>query len=347
MSSDKPCTRDDCKPANVKPELTTKCSNCEAIVHLPCIGIESLTVSQLSLPNIKILCNKCVKNDTTNTTVSVNMESSFTKATPKNEKLTIKAIMNEVIMLRNVVETNSKKLDTIDKKTDTICTNTLVDMSTIPKQQQTINTPKTSKQTNVHTPQTSFANIIRNNLPPKSAKRRRTENSPKTVKYNAPKPKTGTKTAFSGLSVVAKPKRIEKPTFAKAVWVSRLNPETTNEEIIDYIEKNTPVNDKFNVHKLVKKDRDVSTLKFVSFKVEVNEHDFEILMNPDVWPEDVMVREFLKNPTLGDFFPDLNAQKNRKLSTETIDLMDLSPTQTPKQQTTQNKLSAKISPTKQ
>ena len=54
-----------------------------------------------------------------------------------------------------------------------------------------------------------------------SAKRKRTENN----KSNLPKPVAGTKTSSGGLSVVVRPKRIEKPTFTKAVWVSGFAPE--------------------------------------------------------------------------------------------------------------------------
>lgn len=93
--------------------------------------------------------------------------------------------------------------------------------------------------------------------------------APKTMKFDAPKPKISTKSVFTGLSVVAKQKRIEKPTFKMAVWVSRLLPGTTNDDMANYIVSNKIIAErsKFNVHKLIKKDQDESTLKFVSFKV--------------------------------------------------------------------------------
>lgn len=64
----------------------------------------------------------------------------------------------------------------------------------------------------------------------------------------------------------------------------------------------------------MKKGQDLSTLKFVSFKVAVNQDEFDVLMDPDVWPENVMVREFLQNVTLGDYFPALpnRNEKNQK-----------------------------------
>lgn len=126
----------------------------------------------------------------------------------------------------------------------------------------------------------------------------------KPSKLDAPKPRMGTKSATMRLNVVHKPERVEKPVFGKAIWVSGLAPTTTEQEIIDYIVNDTPINDKskFRVHKLVKKGQDLSTLKFVSFKVEVNEGDFDVLCDPSTWEANVFVREFVQNTTMGDFY---------------------------------------------
>lgn len=182
-------------------------------------------------------------------------------------------------------------------------------------------TPKPKKKnTTAKPPPISFASAIRNGPQP-SAKRMRSEKSSAIAEFNAPKPKTGTKTTFTGLSVVAKPKRIKKPTFTKALWISRLNPETSEGEIADYIAQNTSITDfsKFKAHKLVKKDCDLTALKFVSFKIEMNDEEYDILSNPDVWPENVMVREFLQSNTLGaHIFPAFNA-KNQMESMDTTE----------------------------
>lgn len=88
-------------------------------------------------------------------------------------------------------------------------------------------------------------------------------------------------------------------------------------EIVDYIVSDTPVNDtsKFNVQKLVKKGTDLATLKFVSFKIEVNEDEYKILSEPDMWPEHVLMRPFIENKKLGNFFP----QSNQKPTAEEME----------------------------
>lgn len=145
-------------------------------------------------------------------------------------------------------------------------------------------------------------------------KRRRIE-TPKNSAQSSKKPifaspQMGTKTNAGKLVAVAKPspkKTVEKkPAYEKAVWVSRLSPTITEEDVRDYIAANTFASSNFVVCKLVKKGQDVSTLSFVSFKIDVNIIDFNILNDKNAWPVNVAVREFElvskpKPVTIGDF----------------------------------------------
>lgn len=165
---------------------------------------------------------------------------------------------------------------------------------------------------------------------PSSSKRKRTS-SPNTVqqkpKPNFPAPKMGTKVNVNGLSVVSKPirNRDDKPKYEKALYVSGLDPSTTNEQITEYIVENTSVDDKdkFNVHKMVKKDADITTLKYVSFKVELNVDELIVLDDVSLWPEGVRVREFKQVPKneLGRHFPSLPT-KEQLAATNTTNLME-------------------------
>lgn len=106
-----------------------------------------------------------------------------------------------------------------------------------------------------------------------SVKRKPNENSPNVnapkPKFNASKPKIGTKPAVTGLKIVARPKKIERPKYSKAVWVSRFDASSTNEDICNYIMDSSPIDDKakINVHKLVKRGQDLSFLNFVSLPI--------------------------------------------------------------------------------
>lgn len=131
-----------------------------------------------------------------------------------------------------------------------------------------------------------------------------------------PTPKVGTKPNANGLTAARKPERIDKPSFERALFVSGLDPATTNEQLSDYIVENTSVIDKtkFNVHKMVKKDADVSSLKFVSSKVAMNVDELDVLDNKELWPEGVRVREFQQVPKndLGRHFPSLPTTEKSK-----------------------------------
>lgn len=255
----------------------------------------------------------------------VNSSSAHT-----NELRELKSIANETNVAVKKVTESSNELSELKLIANE--TNATLKKATEPSNENAsaFATPKPSKHMNfnfsAHKP--SFAEALRSDAPWQSNKRRRTEtnNATKPVpkqkvnkKFDAPKPKVGTKTTFTGLSVVENKKfaRVEKPTFTRAVWISRLNPETTNEDIVNYIIVNTQITDtaRFNVHKLIKKGCDLSTLKFVSFKIEVNDDDFVILNDPVYWPVNVMVREFRQDLTLANFFPKLPSPKNR-ISTE-------------------------------
>lgn len=107
---------------------------------------------------------------------------------------------------------------------------------------------------------TSKANATPNRLNRMNSPKRPRIESPKNQKSKFPQPKMGTKINANGLSVVPTPNisRVSKPNFGKALRVSRLNPTTTNDEVIDYITSNTSVTNKerISVHKLVKKYAD-------------------------------------------------------------------------------------------
>ena len=309
------CTYDGCPPINVKIESTTNCSNCNVLVHLPCIGI-SAKLAQIQSPNMKIFCNKCVNEQ------APLVDLTDVKNTPRS-KVTIAEIMKEVKSLRQCIESQSQDMREIKAE----LAKKAADKPFEPEVELlSFVTPKTKKKSTVaKTPLISYAGVARNGPQP-SAKRMRTEKTSEIAKFNAPKPKTGTKTEFTGLSVVGKPKRIEKPKFTKALWVSRIGPETTEGELADWISKNTTVTDcsKFKAHKLVKKDCDLKSLKFVSFKIEMNDEEYNILCDPNIWPEEVMVREFLQGNTLGDhIFPALHA-KNPMKNVEFMDTTDSS-----------------------
>lgn len=166
-----------------------------------------------------------------------------------------------------------------------------------------------------------------------SAKRPRIEKQSQKPKMNLPSPKVGTNANPVGRLVAIPPKpapkkTVEKPKFEKAVWISRLPPITTEDEVREYISTiKSAISPNFTVHKLVTKGRPLSELRFVSFKIAVNIDDFKILNDPSVWPSGVLVREFMESKpvTLGEFLPNNLNGENAQKPVEIPEKMETAP----------------------
>lgn len=83
-------------------------------------------------------------------------------------------------------------------------------------------------------------------------------------------------------------------TSQKAIWVSGLHRDTKEQEIETYVKDllGVAATDQFQVRKLVKKDRELSSYSFVSFKITCSESNFDTLLNPNYWPSNSQIREF-------------------------------------------------------
>lgn len=343
MTTQKPCSRDDCKPQHVQADLTTFCSDCRTVIHLPCIGIH-VKFSQIDLPNIRIICNECVNKLSKPAAQIPTSSQEKTIVSPKTTPTTndMKTIVEEVRELRELIMKNGNKLNEIDTKTTVLVEKAIVQPAFAPINSPIVPppqmnplisfTPNSSRRPrnsrknpyeSQKPPATlSYADAARQNDSQNSAKRKRSEPTVPSAMKITQKAKVGTRSSTCGLTVYSQPKRNEKPKFDRAIWVSRFDRYTTVEEISDYILAETDIDDKseYSVHKLVKKDCELDSLRFVSFKIQVNEDNFAVLMDPEMWPTGIRVREFLNNTTLGDhIFPALG-KKNGTTSTEAMEI---------------------------
>lgn len=125
-----------------------------------------------------------------------------------------------------------------------------------------------------------------------------------------PTPKQGKKEVQIGRPVtVPERPRVQRNAnpMTKAIWVSKFHPTTKSEEIEKYIVENTDAKDKtkFKCTMLVKKDADLLSMSYVSYKIDATPEVFDILIDPENWPSDKHVREFVKmsppRRTLDDF----------------------------------------------
>lgn len=90
------------------------------------------------------------------------------------------------------------------------------------------------------------------------------------------------KTIVNGINTHAKLRVIAK---SKALFVTRLDPETNNTDVENFIRENNNISAK--VTKLKTKHH-----SYASFHVEVSENDFEALFTSEIWPEGSLISEF-------------------------------------------------------
>lgn len=176
---------------------------------------------------------------------------------------------------------------------------------------------------------TQFAQILKEQRSQsrQSTSMKRTAAAMKTPTNSKPKKlpqaKVGTRSISSNLKIAPAPK--PKPKLDRAIHVSRMDTSVTVEILNEYISQNTQLklNENFKCSLLVKKDVDISKLTFISFKVDVDSDNFNVLSDVDFWPQGAMIREFISQPKtakFGDFLErnqnDESMQPNKVIRTE-------------------------------
>lgn len=278
-----------------------------------------VAVAQLSFvcPSCDVIGVTLPKPSDEQTTTPKTQKTEST-APSKPQKTANESINIQINELKNVLLAKFNDL----KKTTTE-TNAIVKTLNELKQPHIPNTTRNITPVSTRTPrrQPLFSTMVKGSLQTASpsstiinGKRKRDQlvmienKTAKTVKQTKlPSPKIGKKSLQIGKPLVTLESKPQPRKFEKAVWVSKLHPETTVEEVSEYIINNTPLTDakRFKCWKLVKKDKDISTLSFVSFKIDCYTEDLDILSDPQYWPKGNPVREFVKleAPTLADFMP--------------------------------------------
>lgn len=76
------------------------------------------------------------------------------------------------------------------------------------------------------------------------------------------------------------------------LYLSRIRPDVSNDAVCAMVKANLALDADPDVIKLVAKDKDISTLNFVSFKIGLDPSQKSNALNPSTWPEGLLFREF-------------------------------------------------------
>ena len=315
------CSRDSCRPKNIVPTSTVKCFKCEGFFHLLCYEIQKSSAEIFLKPNIVFLCDKCLSSgvntpspkrklkrsgveqadqfDSTSATASyVDVNVAPITNTASSSDKNVDAVLSPLRQLQTSVKSILSKIDT------NTMTLKMIDSKLTANNAQPSVAGKPSR------PVPSFASVFHENASssntfethfPKFNDNRHTSKPKKSVSTPQKPSIFGTSTATIGrpLSPRAPPK--------KSIWISRLHRDTTEDDIEQYIKTAITSSCDVAVRKLVKKDRDLTSYSFVSFRVTCTADFFDALMDPKIWPSTVTVREFEAIPNqnttnFGSFF---------------------------------------------
>lgn len=145
----------------------------------------------------------------------------------------------------------------------------------------------------------SYANVVKQQ---RGHSQSGTPKSSKTPRGNGIPSLTGTSTKTIGKPPTpTQPRNQQKPRTErkraeKAIWISNLHRNISEDEMLNYIRDDLGIkDDQVEVRKLVKKDRDISEYSFVSFCIMCSSNLFGTLMDVKNWPSYSRIREFSFN----------------------------------------------------
>lgn len=326
------CSRDDCPTQNIASDITVYCHRCKGIIHLLCYGIEKNPEEIFLTNNVVMFCDECLTAfeeepepkrkgnllqrtiDTQNSVISLST-SSHTATPPKTKpnatkpNATNQSMQNAIDLLSSKLEKNTAIISELKSSVDAM-------HGTITQQKEAVGESIRLNNDNISSIKTSITethSLIESVKKPSFTNVVKYGNSTRKSSVNET-PKSSKSSHQSGMNKVAKPSitgsssnTIGKPISPfhlkpkrapeipeKAIWISRLHRDTTEDEIMSYIKDKLGIImvEKFQVRKLVKKDRDISTYSFVSFKISCAADLYDTLINSNNWPSTCLIREF-------------------------------------------------------
>lgn len=331
MPPPRKCSREDCAPKNTLSSQTVNCFCCKGQIHLSCYGVLKFAEEIFVSANIVMICDECLTDskeqqspkrkqstsgtnlvqytiDPQNPTLSLSKTAPTLPTPPKNSTVKQNQQTQAVIeLLVQEIKTNTETIAGLKNSVDSM-------KETISEQKATVGESIRLNEESYSTIKQSYANILKNTSQndvketPRSTRPFRTQKpTPKQVPKQTPKqtPKPN-KPTVSGTSekVIGKPPSPNRirlngrsntaPKSEKAIWVSRLHRDTTEEELSSYIKDAIGITstDQYQVRKLVKKDKELSSYSFVSFKITCPVNMFHTLMDVKIWPNYSQIREF-------------------------------------------------------
>lgn len=286
----------------------SQCYICQEPMHWLCYELGGKKPEEIFLiDNIRMICDECLSNPRSPKRKHPNGSGNMVQRTFDIQNSTLTLTKSSSIGVTPVKATTDKQnqeiqaaIDTLVQKIDTQ-TNTIAGLqASVEKMNGTIQGNTAAIVESTKESKASYASVTRKGIvsagTPTSTKRMETPKLLKPVKTpKISKPVTaGTSNILIGKPLSPpKQKRAGRLEHEKGVWISGIHRDTTEEEITEHIKGSIGIaSTEFEVRKLVKKDRDITTYSFVSFFIGCKQANFSTLMQPMYWPSSSQIREF-------------------------------------------------------
>lgn len=298
------CSRDSCKPSFIKSSSTVKCIGCRDPFHLQCYGIDKPSSVIFVNKNVVFLCDACLTSGTY-------VPSPKRKLASQTDCVVTQDInsSNLVTPSKAVTGTTVDPLKQLQESVDRIISEVSLNSNTLQVIHTKINNLNNTEQSSVmttHAPR-SYASVLSRNV---NGSTGRSNISVVARRDSIPSPKITPAIKGASSATIGKP-LTPRPPPKKSIWISQLHRDTTEDDITKYVKSIVKSSAEFTVRKLVKKDREISSYSFVSFRVTCSLELFELLMNAELWPASVNIREFEQSSnkngiSLHEFLPKLH-----------------------------------------
>jgi len=291
---------------------------CQEPIHWICYGLGDKKPENIFLiDNIRMVCDDCLANPKSPKRKHPNGSGNLVQRTIdfQNSTLTLSktpaigATPPKVTTVRQnqqfqaAIDALTQKIDTQTNKIEGLQTSVEKMNGSIRDNTAAIaESTKETKATYVSIARKGFDSVGT----PKTTKRMEAPKSSKPMK--TPKMSKPVTTGTSNIAIgkplsPPKQKRAGRPKYEKGVWISGIHRDTSEGEITEHIVRSIGIaSTEFEVRKLVKKDRDITTYSFVSFFIGCKQVNFSTLMQPMYWPSNSQIREFEINdkPSTGE-----------------------------------------------
>ena len=277
--------------------FVTCAGHCNRVAHYPCAAItKEAYIAICKHPSVKWFCSECNNVDLSSIDKKISLLAD-TIANLKNANQNIPCSSIQDVVAEDVVVHRNDSVGTLKQPNDADPPTPTYRVTR--SSAKTFQTGQAKKKVAASKSTPSYSGVVKDGISDESASgelnpQNQSDNTTLNLDSNSNSMQTngiiGTSASNILQSVV-----LRRPE--KWVYVSRLSPTTTTEQIKEFFSTTfNSLKQDIYVTKIVPRDRDPSTMSYISFKIGCTSDIFKDVLCSEKWPVGIFVKEFvLKN----------------------------------------------------